>query len=129
MQPHEGNSPHPDARHPALLEELVYLAGNDCAIIKEGGRSTLGGKLAVDLHRWPDSDDIASDDIAGCKALVALLRFDGGAWSLQPVAIDKGKPLPRMVGTGLSDARKKAKGSNNLAILQERASRLLRQKS
>lgn len=118
----------PDARHPALLEELVYLAGNDATIIKENNRSTLA-KLPVDLVRWPDSDDIAPDDLAKTKAVVALLRFDGGAWSLQPVAIDNGKPVPRMVGTGLSDARKKAKSGNNLAILQERASKLLRKKS
>jgi hypothetical protein len=119
----------PDARHPALLEELVYLAGNDCAVVKEDGKPVFAAaKLPVDLHRWPDSDDLSPDDLAGCKALVALLRFDAGRWSLQPVAIDKGKPLPRMVGTGLSEARKKAKGGN-LSVLQERASRLLRQKS
>lgn len=116
----------PDARHPALLEELVYLAGNDCAITKEDGASKLA-KIAVDLHRWPSSDDIGSDDLPGCKALVALLRFDAGRWSLQPVTIDKGKGI-RMVGTGLSEARKKAKGGN-LAVLQERAGKLLRKKS
>lgn len=116
----------PDARHPALLEELVYLAGNDCAVTKEGNTALLA-KIPVDLHRWPSSDDIGPDDLPACKALVALLRFDAGRWSLQPVAIDKGKGV-RMVGTGLNEARKKAK-SGNLPILQERASKLLRQKS
>lgn len=116
----------PDARHPAVFEELVYLAGNDCAITKEEGSSKLA-RISVDLHRWPNSDDIGSDDLPGCKALVALLRFDAGRWSLQPVAIDKGKGV-RMVGTGLSEARKKAKGGN-LAVLQERAGKLLRKKS
>lgn len=116
----------PDARHPAVFEELVYLAGNDCAITKEEGSSKLA-KISVDLHRWPNSDDIGSDDLPGCKALVALLRFDAGRWSLQPVTIDKGKGV-RMVGTGLSEARKKAKGGN-LAVLQERAGKLLRKKS
>jgi hypothetical protein len=119
----------PDARHPALFEELVYLAGNDCVVAKEDGKPFIS-KLPVDLVRWPDSDDIGPDDLAGCKALVALLRFDAGRWSLQPVAIDnaKTKGIPRMVGTGLAEARKKAKGGN-LSVLQERASRLLRQKS
>jgi hypothetical protein len=119
----------PDTRHPALLEELVYLAGGDCAVGKEDGKPVFtASKLPVDLDRWPASDDLTPDDLAGCKAVVAILRHDAGRWSLQPVAIDKGKPLPRMVGAGMSDARKKAK-SGNLPILQERASRLLRQKS
>lgn len=118
----------PDARHPALLEELVYLAGSDSAVTKAAdGKPTISG-LPVDLQRWPTSDDLLPDDLAGNKAVVALLRFDAGRWSLQPVAIDKGKPTPRMVGTGLHEARKKAK-AGNLSILQERASKLLRQKS
>lgn len=116
----------PDARHPALLEELVYLTGADSAVVRTDGKSTLAG-LPVEVHRWPASDDLATDDLAGNKGLVALLRYDAGRWSLQPVAIDKGKPVPRMIGTGLDAARKKKSG--NLGILQERASKLLRKKS
>jgi hypothetical protein len=42
--------------------------------------------------------------------------------------IDKGKPLPRMIGTSLQAARGKAKGGN-LATLKERAGKLLRKKA
>lgn len=117
----------PDTRHPALLEELVYLNGPDCAVT--GADTKLGlNNIPVDRERFPTSKEVTLKDLAGNKAVVALLRFDAGRWSLQPIAIDKGKPTPLMVGSSLFDARKSAKTSN-LAVLQERASKLLRVKS
>lgn len=117
----------PADRHPALLEELVHLAGDGYAFSKDGRALTIGGKtFPLAIERWPVSEDLTAANLAGSKAMVGLLRFDGGEWSLQPVMIDTAKGA-RMIGTGLA-AAKKAKDSN-LATLKERASKLLRKKS
>lgn len=120
----------PEDRHPALIEELVWLpAGSYTPPAKEATALALeGGSLPLALERWPSSADLTPADLVGSKGLAALLRFDGGRWALQPVMIDKGKPPPRMVGAGLHAARAKAKGGN-LATLKERAGKLLRKKS
>lgn len=123
-------SARPEDRHPALIEELVWLPGDSyVASGKEARELSLGGQLfPIAFERWPSGDELLFADIAGSKGLVALLRFDGGRWSLQPVMIDRGKPLPRMVGTSLQAAKGKAKGGN-LSTLKERAGKLLRKKS
>jgi hypothetical protein len=120
----------PADRHPALIEELVHLPGDAYTFDpKHPTALALAGRpFPLAGERVPSGDDLRVDDLAGSKALVALLRFDAGQWSLQPVAVDKGKPLPRMAGTGLAAARGKKRGSN-LETLQERAGKLLRKKS
>lgn len=120
----------PADRHPALIEELVYLAGDGYGFDPRDTQAlALGGRQFPLAHqRVPASDDLQLTDLAGSKAMVALLRFDAGQWSLQPLTIDRGKPPLRMVGTGLAGGRGKLRGSN-LETLKERASKLLRKKS
>lgn len=107
----------PADRHPALIDELVFVPDSECA-----------GGPPLPIERIPTTEDLLATDLAGNKGFVALLRFDGGAWGLQPLAIDKGKPLPRMVGAGLAAGAKGHK-SSSLATLKERAGKLLRKKS
>jgi len=107
----------PADRHPALIDELVFVPGSECV-----------GGPPLPIERIPTTEDLGLADLAGSKGFVALLRFDGGAWGLQPLAIDKGKPPPRMVGAGLA-AGAKGSRSSSLAILKERAGKLLRKKS
>lgn len=106
----------PADRHPALIEELVWLAGADYA-----------KAMPLPIERMAECDELGAADLPGSKGMVALLRFDGGRWSLQPIAVDKGKGSPRMVGQGLAAGAKKAGRGSSLAILKERASKLLRQ--
>lgn len=106
----------PADRHPVLLDELVYLPRDAC----------MRPPLPLDAVRM--GDDIAALDLAGTKGLVALLRFDGGAFSIQPLCIDKGKGA-RMNGAGLAEGLKKAGKNTTLATLKERAGKLLRKKS
>ncbi len=110
----------PADRHPTLLDELVYLSAAD---IKAGW------PLPVDRVRMADTDDLTPTDIAGALGIVAALRFDGGQWLLQPLAVDKGKTMPRMVGTSLVAGSKKLGRASTLATLKERAGKLLRKKS
>lgn len=118
----------PADRHPALIEELVYLAGYDVA----GDELTLalgGAALPIAHDRWPETDDLGPADLKGSAALVGLLRFDGGRWSLQPLAVNKKKPPLRAVGSSLGAARGKKSKLGALPTLKERASKLLRKKS
>jgi hypothetical protein len=71
------------------------------------------------------------DHVCKSKAMLGLLRFDGGHWSVQPLAVTVGgkKETCEYVGSGAIAALAPRKKGDVLAILQERASRLLRQKS
>lgn len=117
----------PEDRHPALIEELVLLKGDAYALDKDARVLKIGGQpFPLAVERWALSEDLSAANLTGSKAMIGLLRFDGGEWSLQPVMIETPKGA-RMLGTGLA-AAKKAKGSN-LDVLKERAGKLLRKKS
>jgi hypothetical protein len=119
----------PADRHPALIEELVHLAGYTAAA-KDTSHLVLDGhRFPVAHDRWPDTDDLVADDLPGSAALVGLLRFDAGRWSVQPLAIDKKKPALRAIGSSLGVLRGKKTKDSVYATLKERAGKLLRQKS
>lgn len=120
----------PADRHPALIEELVWLPGGSYALAGKDGRAlTVGGQaFPLASERVPAFADFNLGDLAGSKGMVAALRFDAGQWSLQPLMIEAAKPPTRMVGTSLAAGRGKAKGGN-LETLKERAGKLLRKKS
>lgn len=108
----------PADRHPALIEELVWVPPSE-----------YDKELPLGLERMASSDELAQSDLSGSKGFVALLRFDGGTWGLQPIVVSKGKPQPRMVGQALAAGAKKSGRSSALATLRERAGKLLRKKS
>jgi hypothetical protein len=121
----------PADRHPALIEELVYLAGYG---VPRDTSHLLVDKLPFPIahDRWPDTDDLAADHLPGSTALVGLLRFDGGRWSLEPLAIDaieKKKSVFRAIGSSLGATRGKKTKDGVYATLKERAGKLLRQKT
>jgi hypothetical protein len=118
----------PAERHPALIEELVYLAGHGAP--KDPAHVLVDKKPFPLAHdRWPDTDDLEPNDLPGSAALIGLVRFDGGQWSLQPLVVDKKKPALRAVGAGLAAARGKKAKDSVYATLKERAGKLLRQKA
>ncbi|MEZ4451635.1 MAG: hypothetical protein R3B09_19340 [Nannocystaceae bacterium] len=108
----------PADRHPALIEELVWVPPSEYA-----------KDFPLEIDRMAETDELVGTDLAGSKGFVALLRHDGGAWFLQPIVVSKGKPQPRMVGQALAAGAKKTGRGSSLAILKERASKLLRKKS
>lgn len=117
----------PADRHPALIEELVYLTGYDVAGKDELTLAIAGGALPIAHDRWPETEDLEPADLKGSAALVGLLRFDGGRWSLQPLTVSKKKPPLRAIGSSLSATKKSKTGA--LLTLKERAGKLLRKKS
>jgi hypothetical protein len=120
----------PADRHPVQLSEPIYLAGYKGQNV---GNPVLtlndGVALPVALARHSPASELTVEQIVGSTGLVGLLRFDGGQWGVQPLgvtlALKKGEAF---TGSGAYEfvSKKKAK---TLAILHERASRLLRQKA
>ena len=116
-------------RHPALISELVYM--DDFKAKSAQGEATLevdGLTLAVDRERVSAAsplDEAAFKNASKWRRVLGLLRFDAGAWRLQPLVLDdSGKKL---VFTG--DQAMSKGGKATIAVLQERAGKLLRKKS
>jgi hypothetical protein len=63
--------------------------------------------------------------IAKASALVGLLRFDRGRWSVQPLAIKIGSQV-ELAGVPPQSLKSK---DDTVAVLRERAGKLLRKKS
>jgi hypothetical protein len=121
----------PDDRHPIQIAELIYLGDYT---VKKGNPPTLdvgGTELPVAIERLSRASEITADDITASTAMIGLLRFDAGRWSVQPLALTLGGKKFGEVWTGSAvyDNLKKKKKGATFAVLQERASRLLRQKA
>jgi hypothetical protein len=115
-------------RHPLQLGEPVYLEGYQAN--KEGTSLDLGdgAALRVATERISAISELQAAQIAGSAAMFGLLRFDGGAWAVQPLSV-AGPKGPAFTGSGAAEPPKTGKKKPTLAILRERASRLLRKKA
>jgi hypothetical protein len=123
-------------RHPVQIAELVYLGGIRVEKTSGGLRVVAGDvNIPIDSLRIPAGSELTADAVESCDTMVALLRFEGGCWLVQPLAVRFGegkKGIEAFVGSGALEivTTKPKKGeSNTLAVLQERAGRLLRKKS
>lgn len=115
----------PRDRHPVQLGALVLLeaptfAKREGELVTEVGGATL--RLATE--RVSPSGSLAAHNFAGVTDLVVgLVRFDGGAWAVQPLVAQAGKKTLHNA-EGADKTR-----SDTISKLQERASKLLRAKS
>jgi hypothetical protein len=121
----------PADRHPVQLAEPVYLEGYQ---VRDGEEPQLswddGATLAVALRRMSPASELRPEHVVGSNALFGLLRFDGGQWAVQPLAVRLAgkKGSEAFTGSGAYEFVRKRQGET-LAVLRERASRLLRKKS
>jgi hypothetical protein len=114
----------PEDRHPVQLAELVLLdglTGDDLP-------------LPVAAARFAPGRGLEAENAKGAEAILGLLRFDADRWTIQPLAVRGGgkKLFTAAVGSNALEAmtKKPKKGEpDTLAILRERAGRLLRKKS
>ncbi|NUP65593.1 MAG: hypothetical protein HOW71_25865, partial [Nonomuraea sp.] len=124
-------------RHPVRIAEPVLVEGYTADRQDEGGLAfVLGGnRIAVDVDRLPASCPLTPELVAASSACVGLVRWDGGRWLLQPLAVRatvKKKPVTAHNGdwaTGPTDpkvVKAEAKAGDVVAVLRERAGRLLR---
>jgi hypothetical protein len=123
----------PADRHPVQLAEPIFLDGY--AVEQREGKVTLAwgetAALPVAMERLHPLG-LTAEVIGRSTQLFGLLRFDAGCWSVQPLAVSgpaakgKGKVETIMAGDGAAAVLAKPPKNSVVAILQERAGRLLR---
>ncbi|WP_406277272.1 hypothetical protein OH799_07925 [Nocardia sp. NBC_00881] len=119
-------------RDPVHIAEPVLVHGYR---IKDGALELDGHQLAVELDRLPASGPLTAAAVSGSVACIGLLRWDAGRWSLRPLAIQR-KVRTQLVALHNGDwacgptdpkvAKRQAKAGDAVAVLRERAGRLLR---
>ena len=122
-------------RHPVRIAEPVLLEGYQ-TVTGDGITFELDGqRIAVDIERLPACGPLTPELVTGSTACLGLMRWDGGRWLLQPLAVQatvKKKPVTAHNGDwaqGPTDpkvAKAEAKNGDAVAVLRERAGRLLR---
>jgi hypothetical protein len=113
----------PLERHPVQIAEPLALAG--CSVQGERVQMSDGAEIALDMRRSVGGE-LTAEALAEAGALFGLLRYDAGQWAIQPLAA--GTPGGKAIFAGQNGAKlfKKPPKSSAVAILEERASRLLR---
>jgi hypothetical protein len=122
-------------RHPAGIAVPVFLEGYKASRDDDGVAFTITGHpLAVDLGRVPDAGPLTVKAVAASTACIGLLRWDNGAFAVQPLAVEgKGKAAAAVHAGGWAGGATDKVGvkaenaaSDAMAVLRERAGRLLR---
>ncbi|MEO8611561.1 MAG: hypothetical protein ABI690_26925 [Chloroflexota bacterium] len=107
-------------RHPVQLAEPLslteYRLENDCLHFNDGT------VLPLDTRR----NGLTAESLEATTTLFGLLRYDDGAWSVQPLTAGNAIGKFEFVGQAGAELLKKPPKTNTVSILQERASRLLR---
>ncbi|MCK2220113.1 hypothetical protein MF672_040905 [Actinomadura sp. ATCC 31491] len=119
-------------RHPVRIAEPVLVEHYRV----DGETLELGGnRLALDLDRLPSCTPLTPELVAASSTCLGLLRWDGGRWLLQPLAVQatvQKKPVTAHTGDwalGPADpkvVKAEARAGDPVAVLRERAGRLLR---
>ncbi|WP_106397028.1 hypothetical protein [Actinocorallia populi] len=122
----------PLERHPVRIAEPVLLEGYTV----DGDGFRLGDRvLDVDFDRLPSCGPLTSELVKASSACVGLVRWDAGRWKAQPLAVQgtaKRKPFEAHTGDwalGPTDpkvVKAEARSGDSVAVLRERAGRLLR---
>jgi hypothetical protein len=119
-------------RHPSAIAEPVLLEGYTATA--EG--FDLGGvTVGLDVDRLPAAGPLTPELVAASTACIGLLRFDGGRWAVQPIAVQatvRKKAVAVHTGdwalgpTEAKAAKAEAAAGTAVDVLRERAGRLLR---
>ncbi|MFJ8184839.1 hypothetical protein [Streptomyces sp. NPDC096105] len=126
----------PVDRHPARIAVPVLLEGYAVEEEEDGIAFRVAGeRLAVDAGRVPAAGPLTAEAVASSAACLGLLRWDAGAFLLQPLAIERTvrkKPVAVHAGAwagGTADkagVRAEKAATDAVTVLRERAGRLLR---
>ena len=120
-------------RHPVRIAEPVLLAGYSVA--EEDGAVRFdcdGVAIPVDTDRRPSGCPPTAEQLLRSSACLGLVRVDGDRWSLQPMGArveTRRKTTDQHVADGAAvrqGGSRAAKTTNAVAVLRERAGRLLR---
>ncbi|MEU1753629.1 hypothetical protein ABZ436_13320 [Micromonospora matsumotoense] len=121
-------------RHPVAIAEPVLLEGY---VVHDDGLTVDldGHRLAVALDRLPAGGPLTPALVAASSSCLGLVRWDDGRWLVQPLAVQatvKRRPVEAHNGDwadGVTDpkvAKAEARAGDAVAVLRERAGRLLR---
>lgn len=99
------------SRHPIHLGEPIHAA--------------VPLELPWASERLPIDTELDEKALQSAEQVIGLLRFDRGGWRVQPLCV-RGAKGHILSGEGLQKRRAKLK-EDTLAVLQERASKLLRE--
>ncbi|MEV0731593.1 hypothetical protein [Polymorphospora sp. NPDC050346] len=122
-------------RHPVGIAEPVLLEGY--AVRADDGSLSLeldGHRIAVAVDRLPSCGPLTAELVASSSACLGLVRWDDG-WRVQPLAVQatvKRRTVAAHNGDwaeGVTDpkvAKAEARSGDVVAVLRERAGRLLR---
>ncbi|MDN3271731.1 hypothetical protein [Streptomyces sp. MA15] len=126
----------PVDRHPARIAVPVLLEGYAVEEEDDGIAFRVAGeRLAVDAGRVPAAGPLTAEAVASSAACLGLLRWDAGAFLLQPLAVERTvrkKPVAVHAGAwagGTADkagVRAEKAATDAVTVLRERAGRLLR---
>jgi len=120
-------------RHPAAIAEPVLLEGYTAT----AEAFDLGGvTVGLDVDRLPAAGPLTPELVAASTSCIGLLRFDGGRWAVQPIAVQatvRKKAVAVHTGdwalgpTEAKAAKAEAAAGTAVDVLRERAGRLLRE--
>ncbi|MFJ9738389.1 hypothetical protein [Streptomyces sp. NPDC101166] len=123
-------------RHPARLAEPVFLEGYDVRRDGDTLAFTVAGRpLAVDTDRIPAAGPLTLEAVEASGACLGLLRWDGGRFRVQPLAVEttvRRKTVTVQAGAWAGGTADKAgvkaekAATDAVTVLRERAGRLLR---
>lgn len=124
-------------RHPAHIAVPVFLEGYTARADDEGAVTftVAGVELAVDTDRIPAAGPLTPEAVARSGACLALIRWDDGAFAVQPLAVEtavRKKITPVHAGawaggtTDKAGVRAEKAATDAAKVLSERAGRLLR---
>ena len=119
--------PAPADRHPIHIGEPIFLSdyavGEADRMLNLNWGSTRS--LRVAMERLGGGTELTAEVIAQASRIFGLLRFDNGHWAIQPLAVTVGNKIV-VSGDSTAGVIKKPPKTSTVAILQERAGRLLR---
>jgi hypothetical protein len=119
-------------RHPARLAVPVFLEGYTA---DKEAFTVAGHRLPVDTDRIPAAGPLTPEAVAASGACIGLLRWDGGTFSVQPLAVEtvvKKKAVAVHAGawaggtTDKNGVKAEKAATDAVTVLRERAGRLLR---
>ncbi|WP_435840571.1 hypothetical protein [Streptomyces bobili] len=124
-------------RHTARLAEPVFLEGY--TTLRDGDSPLIfgfaGHSLAVDTDRIPAAGPLTPETVAASRACIGLLRWDDGAFHVQPLAVEttvRKKTVALQAGawaggtTDKTGVKAEKAATDAVTVLRERAGRLLR---
>lgn len=123
-------------RHPARIAVPVFLDGYTVRKADDALAFTVAGHtLVVDTDRIPAAGPLTPEAVAASGACIGLLRWDAGTFGVQPLAVEttvRKKPVAVHAGgwaggtTDKAGVRAEKAATDAVAVLRERAGRLLR---